>query len=131
MTVKELRQRLSQIEKQGHADDIVTVPVTRSSAAVGPHHTVAITGVVIGFDWDSGKTILDGAEPLYAGIENLKAAARFADKVRTALYMKNGFGEKNRNKNANCLADIEAALEAWLPNRDEKKNKGIEESTPK
>lgn len=120
VTVNDLLIQLSEVAKHGRANDTVAVAVTRSSAAIGPAHVVDITGTTIGFDWDSGRIILHGAEPVFAGLENLKSAARFADKVREALWWRRDCGANDRNKNANCLSCIEEALDEWLPDRCEK-----------
>ena len=72
-----------------------------------------------GFDWERGRLNLGTEQPVYAGLESLERASRFANRVRDILYMAKEDG--GRQQNGNAVRLITEALDKWLPNRSEKK----------
>lgn len=123
MKVKELIAQLNELilVNPKVEDEEIRIIVKRSSPAIGPRSSVGVKSITSGFDWESGKLLVVADETILAGEKSLEAAAKFARKVRDAMYWRQS-GDDTRQKNANALASIERALDEWLPDRSEKKS---------
>jgi hypothetical protein len=121
MTVKELLDQLQEISVHAPrmGENQLRILVKRSSPAIGARHTVGVDNVGCGIDWEHGMFLITADEAVYAGLKQLEAAAKFARKVRDAMYWRQRMDD-TRQKNANALASIERALDEWLPDRSEK-----------
>ena len=95
------------------------VLVSRSGASIGGRASVPVSSATDGFDWERGRLNLGTEQPVYAGLESLERASRFANRVRDILYMAKEDG--GRQQNGNAVRLITEALDKWLPNRSEKK----------
>jgi hypothetical protein len=113
VNLRQLARMLDEIvaHTPDYSDPEVVIVVQRAHPAVGSRHMVGVKSVGPGMDWEAGKLILDTTEPVYAGLDQLHAAARCAQSVREAVYVRKIDGTRQRN--ANCLRLIEKALDTW------------------
>ena len=114
MKVGELRKILADVDD----DTKVVVLVSRSGASIGGRANVPVSSATDGFDWERGRLNLGTDQPVYAGLESLEKASRFAHHVRDILYMAKEDG--GRQQNANAAKLITEALDMWIPDRAEK-----------
>jgi hypothetical protein len=118
MKASELKEIVDRLVETRRDDHSVMVLVNRGFPAVGGRHMVGMKSVSVGFDWERGRLILTPTEPVYAGIEDMEKATKFAHRVREAIYMMRH--DKGRAKNANAITHIIRHLDEWLPDRSEK-----------
>ena len=108
--LRELLEKIQQVHKT--SDDDVVIEVKRSTAAVGPTHRVAVTGVSPGFDWNHGVVFLMTEEPVWAGMNDMADACRFANRIFDILHMAKD--DKSRNRYGNAVRLMWNAMDRWL-----------------
>lgn len=121
MTVDELfaqlKELLSHAPERGTTE--VRILVQRSSPPIGARHTIGVRDVGCGIDWEHGMFLVTPDQPAYVGLDSLKAAARFARRIREIMHWHQS-SDDTRQRNANAISAIEEALDKWISSQTKK-----------